>query len=100
MFRKTNIILDISGWSDIISSDKRTKGGETMFDYSKLKGKIKEVCGTQDNFAKRLSIGRVSLSKRLNGFTDFSQEEIKKSCDILNITYDEIPTYFFSLAVQ
>ena len=70
------------------------------FDYSKLRGKIKEVYGTQDNFATKLGIGRVSLSQRLNNFLDFSQEEINKSCEILGIKKEEIPIYFFTPKVQ
>lgn len=70
------------------------------FDYSKLRGKIKEVYGTQDKFAKSLGIGRVSLSQRLNNILDFSQEEISKSCDILGIKKEDIPIYFFTLKVQ
>ncbi|WP_236894818.1 DUF739 family protein [Clostridium beijerinckii] len=70
------------------------------FDYSKLRGKIKEVYGTQDKFAKALGIGRVSLSQRLNNVLDFSQEEINNSCGILGITKEDIPAYFFTLKVQ
>lgn len=70
------------------------------FDYSKLRGKIKEVYGTQDKFAKKLGIGRVSLSQRLNNLLDFSQEEINKSCEILGIEKKEIPVYFFTIKVQ
>lgn len=70
------------------------------FDYSKLRGKIKEVCGTQSNFAKRLGIGRVSLSQRLNNTLEFSQKEINNACDILSIKKDDIPKYFFILKVQ
>ncbi len=70
------------------------------FDYRRLRGKIKEVFGTQDNFAKALGIGRVSLSQRLNNLLDFSQEEIHKSCDILGIKQEELPLYFFTLQVQ
>ena len=33
-----------------------------MFDYSKLKGKIKEVFGTQSAFAKAMGLSGVSLS--------------------------------------
>ena len=54
-----------------------------MWDYSKLRGKIREVCGTQDAFASELGIGRVSLSQRLNNQLEFSQDEIFKCCDIL-----------------
>ena len=54
--------------------------------YDKLRGKIKEVCGTQDMFAEKLGIGRVSLSQRLNNQLEFSQDEIFKSCEILRIS--------------
>lgn len=70
------------------------------FEYSKLRGKIKEVFGTQDNFAKALGIGRVSLSQRLNNYLDFSQEEINKAYILLNLSKEEIPIYFFSTKVQ
>ena len=69
------------------------------WDYSKLRGKIREVCGTQDIFANKLGIGRVSLSQRLNNQLEFSQEEIFKGCDILGIDESEIPSYFFKLKV-
>lgn len=66
------------------------------WDYSKLRGKIKEVCSTQDNFSEKLGMGRVSLSQRLNNQLEFSQDEIYKSCDILGINAKDIPTYFFT----
>lgn len=66
------------------------------WDYRKLSGKIKEVCGTQEEFSKKIGIGRVSLSKRMNNQLDFSQEEIFKSCDVLKISPVEIPAYFFT----
>lgn len=69
------------------------------WDYSKLKGKIKEVCGTQDSFAEKIGIGRVSLSQRLNNSLEFSQDEMFKSCDVLGIEKEEIPVYFFSQKV-
>ena len=49
------------------------KGGDILsYDYRKLRGKIKEVCGTQDAFSEKLGIGRVSLSQRLNNQLEFS----------------------------
>lgn len=65
------------------------------WNYQRLRGKIKEVCGTQDVFASRLGLGRVSLSQRLNNQLEFTQEEIYKSCDILGIRLDEIPEFYF-----
>ena len=71
----------------------------TEFDYSRLRGRIKEKCDTQDSFAEKLGIGRVSLSQRLNNLLDFSQEEMFKSCDILGIDKADIPSYFFTIKV-
>lgn len=65
------------------------------FDYAKLRGKIKEVYRTQDEFAKALGIGRVSLSQRLNNTLDFTQEEINTACRILGLAASDIPDYFF-----
>lgn len=66
------------------------------WDYSKLRGKIKEKCGTQDVFAKKIGIGRVSLSQRLNNQSEFSQEEIFSACKVLDISKENIPIYFFT----
>ena len=70
------------------------------FDYSKLKGKIKEICGTQDEFARQIGIGRVSLSQRLNNYLDFSQNEIKRACEVLELADADIPLYFFTQGAQ
>ena len=70
------------------------------FDYSKLLGKIKEVYGTQEKFAKALNLGRVSLSHRLNNKLDFSQTEMKLSAKLLGFKENEIPIYFFNRKVQ
>ncbi len=69
------------------------------YDYSKLRGKIKEKCSTQDEFAKQIGIGRVSLSQRLNCRLEFSQEEINKSIEVLGLTTTDIPEYFFATKV-
>lgn len=71
----------------------------TEFDYSRLRGRIKEKCDTQDAFAEQLGIGRVSLSQRLNNLLDFSQDEMFKACDVLDINKAEIPSYFFTVKV-
>ena len=73
------------------------KGGEIMvFDYRKLKGKIKEVFDTQSAFAKALGISNVTLSAKLNNKAEFSQKEIDKASDLLKIKKEEIPIYFFT----
>lgn len=72
---------------------------DIQYDYSKLKGRIKEVCGTQDALASRIGLGRVTLSQRLNNISTFSQSEIAKMTKELNIPNEEIPVYFFSTIV-
>ena len=80
----------------IISSETRTERGiNLMFDYCLLRGRIKDIFGTQDNFAKALGIGHVSLSQRLNNRLEFSQKEIALSCELLHINKAEIQYYFF-----
>lgn len=65
-----------------------------MYDYSKLKGKIVEVYGTQGKFAEALGINENSLSSKLRNTSNFKQDEITKAIDLLAI---ENPTpYFFT----
>ena len=70
------------------------------FDYKKLRGKIREVFGTPNNFSKDLGIGKVSFSQRLNNHLEFTQREINQSCDLLGINKDELAKYFFKIKVQ
>lgn len=67
----------------------------TIFDYSKLKGKIKEIYGTQSSFSSKLGLSTVSLSAKLNNDMDFRQEEIQKCVQLLGIQNNEIHSYFF-----
>lgn len=66
-----------------------------QWNYAKLRGKIKEIFDTQDAFAEALGIGRVSLSQRLNNLLEFTQDEMFKACELLNISTCDIPDYFF-----
>lgn len=65
------------------------------FEYSELVRLIRYKFGTQDNFAKALGIGRVSLSQRLNNRLEFTQDEIAKASELLGIPKRKIPEYFF-----
>ena len=71
-----------------------------MFDYSKLKGKIKEVFGTQSAFAKAMGLSGVSLSSKLNNLTGFTQSEINKACELRGISFEFINVYFFREKVK
>lgn len=66
------------------------------FNYSKLIGKIAEKGYTLDQFASLIGISRTSLYKKLKGESNFTQDEIYKIVDLLCISMDEIPSYFFT----
>lgn len=70
------------------------------FDYGKLRGKIRECFNTQANFANEIGISATSVSAKLNGQVQFTQEEIKKAAEVLNISPTDISLYFFTLKVQ
>jgi len=64
-------------------------------DYSKLRGKIREVFHTETRFAKELGISKVSLSAKLNGRLNFNLNEISKMSLIFNLKEKEMFEYFF-----
>lgn len=70
------------------------------FDYSKLRGKIKEVFGTQEKFADAMSMSTVTLSAKLNGRVDRIQAEMNLACDLLGVPYEFIPILFFTKKVK
>lgn len=68
-----------------------------MFNYAKLRGRIKEIFDTENVFAKNLGISQTSLSQKLNNKVEFTQKEIKKAIELLHIPKEEIPIYFFTV---
>lgn len=70
------------------------------FDYDKLRGRIIERFGTQREFARVLQVSERTLSLKLNNKIFFSQDEIKKASELLNISLEEIQIYFFRKKVQ
>ena len=63
--------------------------------YSKLKGKIKEVFGTNKNFAEAMGMDLSSLSAKLNNKSPWKREEIEKACELLHIPIEDVYLYFF-----
>lgn len=73
---------------------------EVMFDYSKLRGKIRECVGTEKIFAEKMGMSQQALSSRLNNKTEFADGEIYSGQQILNLNIAEIGKYFFTPKVQ
>ncbi len=65
--------------------------------YSKLRGKIKEVFGSQDAFSVEMGMDRSTLSLKLNGKSDWTRLEIEKACLLLGIPIVEVHDYFFAV---
>lgn len=64
--------------------------------YAKLRGRIREMYGTQEAFANAIGLSKVALSMRLNNKTKWTVADLAKAKDALQIKDDEIPAYFFS----
>lgn len=75
--------------------DKRQK---IIYDYSKLNGKITEICGTQEVFAKRIGLSDRSVTYKLNNQRDFKQSDIEAAIMVLGISREEISLYFYTPA--
>lgn len=67
------------------------------YDYSKLRGLIREKCGTQAIFAKKIGISTTSLYQRLNNSVPFTQNEIIETCKVLNCPLEDIDKIFFKI---
>lgn len=68
----------------------------TEFKYLKLRAKIKEKFGTEGRFAEELGISQVSVSRKFNDKAQFSSEDIKLWCRLLDIPIEESGNYFFA----
>lgn len=56
------------------------------YNFNKLKGKIREIFGTQNEFAEAMNMAPNTLSSKLNNATDFSSNEISKAVELLKIS--------------
>lgn len=63
--------------------------------YNKLRGKIVEVYGSQKRFSSKILLSEQSITAKLNGRSDFSQEDILRWSNALCIKKEEIGAYFF-----
>ncbi len=70
------------------------------YDFSKLRGKIKEVFGKNSAFARAMGLSERTMSLKLNGRVGWKQKEIEDACQFLGIPRPEIVDYFFTLKVH
>lgn len=70
------------------------------YDYSKLLGRIREKCGGQIEFARKMGVSERTISLKLNNKIPWKQPEMTKAAQILDFSTDEIQSYFFAFKVQ
>ncbi|MCF0162104.1 MAG: DUF739 family protein [Fusobacterium necrophorum] len=65
------------------------------YNHNKLRGKIKEVIGSEVKFAKLLGISQATLSAKLNNKSDFTRAQILMITEKLNLSQEEFYDVFF-----
>lgn len=66
------------------------------YEYKKLRGRIVEKFGTQASFAEKIGISNNSMSKKMQGKTGLSQEDMELWASLLDIDRKDFPEYFFA----
>lgn len=62
--------------------------------FAKLRGRIREMFGTQAEFATVIGISESALTARLTGTTGWSFDEVVKACKALDLTHDQAFIFF------
>lgn len=80
----------------------KNKDIKIEYDFDELRGLIRGRLKSEANFARKIGISPASLSAKFNNKTDFTAEEIAKSCeeDVLNIKLEEIGPLFFKRKLE
>lgn len=66
------------------------------FNYNLLNNRIAQVCGSQQEFARRLGISFEELQERMCSDLGLFTDDVKKGVEILSIPLDEASQYFFN----
>lgn len=70
------------------------------FDYTRLDGRITEKFGTRRAFAEAMGTSEHTVSVKMKGKVGWTQREMDRVCDLLQIPHADIPSYFFVRKVQ
>ena len=62
----------------------------------RLRGRIIQKYGSQGAFAKHLGKTEQTITAKLNGRSQFSQDDILNWCNALDIVADDVGEYFFA----
>lgn len=65
--------------------------------FNKLRAKFAERGTTQKEVAKKIGINSGTFSKKMNGVTEFTRDEIAMISMVLGLSKDELNDVFFDL---
>ncbi|HHW57962.1 MAG TPA: DUF739 family protein [Clostridia bacterium] len=70
-----------------------------IFNHEKLEQRINAMYGNIEAFGKLMGMTKQRINSKLKSATDFTQSEIEKAAELLDIKPEEIPEYFFDVEV-
>lgn len=63
--------------------------------YGMLRERIKVMFGTQDGFAVAMGKSTSAINAKLSGKASWTSKEIESACVLLDISMNDMPSYFF-----
>lgn len=70
------------------------------FTHAKLKGRMKELNIRQSDLAKELGMTNSTFSFRICGHRYWTQSDIAKMIEVLDIPKEQVSDYFFAIDAQ
>ncbi|MGX8677706.1 MAG: DUF739 family protein [Sphaerochaetaceae bacterium] len=98
-FEIVNKFIDILHFMSYSLEKLKSNKEKWTMDYSKLRGKIREVYKTERAFADAMSLNNATLSQKLNGKRQWDVTEAVSACQLLGIAMTDFETYFFTQKV-
>lgn len=89
------LLLNIEKGVNPLVEYENFHGVSYKFNYAKLRGRIIEYFGKQALFALAMGLSERTLSLKLNNIRCWTQIDIYKACALLQLSFSEIPNYFF-----
>ncbi len=74
---------------------KMKKGGVTLINTNKIKGRMAELQITQKDVANSLGLAQPTVNQKINNIRPMDLNEAEKLSDLLHIKPEDFAVYFF-----